>query len=99
MLGLVLAELAGFGLFIIMVVCSTETIIIISVSTVIGLIVLCGLEKLVRKIFFRKKSQVMKLTNLGNDQNSKERLIDKSEIENLNNGVKTEDTNHINKII
>ena len=48
MLGLLLAEFMGFGLFSMMVLCSTKTIIIVSVGTVIGLIVLWGLEKLVR---------------------------------------------------
>ncbi len=55
MIGLLFCMLLGFGFFIMLAICSLKTIIIVSVSTVVGLIVLLYLEKLVRKIFFRKK--------------------------------------------
>ena len=53
--------------------CSWQTMLIVSVSAVIGLIVLWGLEKLVRKICSRKKN-VIEL-NLSNSPNFNESLI------------------------
>lgn len=73
MLYLVLVELIGFGLYIMLLTCSWQTILIVSVSAVIGLIVLWGLEKLVRKICSRKKN-VIEL-NLSNSPNFNESLI------------------------
>ncbi|MBQ9491578.1 MAG: hypothetical protein IJU86_02230 [Firmicutes bacterium] len=73
MLYLVLVELIGFGLYIMLLTCSWQTMLIVSVSAVIGLIVLWGLEKLVRKICSRKKN-VIEL-NLSNSPNFNESLI------------------------
>lgn len=99
MLGLLLVELVGFGLFIMLATCSLKTIVIVSVSTVIGLIVLCCLDKLIRKILFRKKSRVIELSTSGNNKDLKESLIIKTE--NLESStVKTESiTGNINNII
>ena len=58
MLYLLILEFVGFGLYIMLLTCSWQTILIVSVSIVVGLIVLWGLEKLVRKIFFRKKNVI-----------------------------------------
>ena len=73
MLYLLILEFAGFGLYIMLLTCSWQTILIVSVSIVVGLIVLWGLEKLVRKICSRKKN-VIEL-NLSNSPNFNESLI------------------------
>lgn len=71
---LLLVELIGFGLYLMLLTCSWQTILIVSVSTVIGLIVLWGLEKLVRKICSCRKNVIA--PNLDISQNSKKSLID-----------------------
>ncbi len=73
MLYLLLVELIGFGLYMMLLTCSWQTMLIVSVSIVVGLIVLWGLEKLVRKICSRKKN-VIEL-NLSNSPNFNESLI------------------------
>ena len=101
MIGLVFVEMVGVGFYIMLLTCSSVTIIIVSVSTVVGLIVLWYLEKLVRKIFFRKKSQVIKLSTLENGQNSRESLIGRNQKKSLvypNSNLKAKENEGINII-
>ncbi len=79
MIGLVFVEMVGVGLYVMLAMCSWQTMLIISGSTVIGLIVLYCIAELVRKIFFRKKTQITKSltldSNLNNNRDSKEDFI------------------------
>ena len=86
MLWLYLAWVIACGFYIMLLTCSWQTMLIVSVGTVIGLIVLWGLEKLVRKIFFRKKN-VIEL-NLSNNQN-----LNKSLIKQINQKEISDDSN------
>ena len=98
MLWLYLAWVIACGFYIMLLTCSWQTMLIVSVGTVIGLIVLWGLEKLVRKIFFRKKN-VIEL-NLSNNQNLNKSLIkqiNQKEISDDSN-LKTEKSININII-
>lgn len=74
MLWLYLAWVIACGFYIMLLTCSWQTMLIVSVGTVIGLIVLWGLEKLVRKICSRRKNVID--PNLDISQNSKKSLID-----------------------